>query len=284
MAKPELKDHRKFKKLVRLLNEPVAHIVGYLECMWHTGYQIGTPFLGDSTDVEAAAGYPHEPGKFTTAALEAGFIDAEDGGNYSIHDLFEHAPKYAKMRMKRKGTAPTEAHACHTTAQTCHDDGKNGTDVPHHGTDVPENGQNGHACATKPRAEILDPKAESQEPKPKPKPKAEKTEDGGDLAGNGQIRFDFKTGEWHGITNEQRAIWAKAYPAVDLEADLAKAAAWCVANPKEGTKSNYGRFLANWFSRTQDRGGNRTRDSPKGGDLGQRAANTYAAFVNRGKT
>lgn len=47
-------------------------------------------------------------------------------------------------------------------------------------------------------------------------------------------------------------LWAKAYPAIDLKTELAKAAAWLIANPKN-RKSNYARFLTSWFVRAQDR-------------------------------
>ena len=39
-------------------------------------------------------------------AAEAGFLDANDDGTYSIHDLYDHAPDYVQKRMVRKGTAP----------------------------------------------------------------------------------------------------------------------------------------------------------------------------------
>lgn len=46
--------------------------------------------------------------------------------------------------------------------------------------------------------------------------------------------------------------WRKAYPAISIETETAKAAAWLVANPKN-RKSNLARFLTNWFSRAQDK-------------------------------
>ena len=46
--------------------------------------------------------------------------------------------------------------------------------------------------------------------------------------------------------------WEKAYPAIDLRVELNKAAAWAIANPKN-RKSNWAKFLTNWFSRAQDK-------------------------------
>ena len=66
-------------------------------------------------------------------------------------------------------------------------------------------------------------------------------------------KLGFVNGKWTGITAEQREAWAAAYGAVDIEGELKKAAAWIVSNPHLAPKSQLGRFLNTWFSRTQDR-------------------------------
>jgi hypothetical protein len=60
---------------------------------------------------------------------------------------------------------------------------------------------------------------------------------------------------WSGIEDSDRDRWSKAYPALDLDRQLAAADAWLDANPKKAVKSNWARFLTNWFSRQQDQGG-----------------------------
>ncbi len=65
------------------------------------------------------------------------------------------------------------------------------------------------------------------------------------------ITFDIESGSFTGL-NGSMAVWERAYPAVNIETEIAKAAAWLVANPAN-SKSNYPRFLANWLSRAQDR-------------------------------
>jgi hypothetical protein len=65
------------------------------------------------------------------------------------------------------------------------------------------------------------------------------------------ISFDAEHGVWSGIEETDLAMWAEAYPAVDLKTTIAAAGAWLRANPKN-LKSNYRRFLANWLKRTQD--------------------------------
>jgi len=55
-----------------------------------------------------------------------------------------------------------------------------------------------------------------------------------------------------GIQAEDRKLWSEAYPALNLDQEIAKAAAWVIANPKN-KKSNWPRFLNNWLKASQDR-------------------------------
>ena len=60
---------------------------------------------------------------------------------------------------------------------------------------------------------------------------------------------------WGGITPQDRAEWAAAYPACDLDTELARATAWLRANPTKAHKSSWRKFVVGWLSRSQDRGG-----------------------------
>lgn len=70
-------------------------------------------------------------------------------------------------------------------------------------------------------------------------------------ASDNEVVFDASSGSWS-IPDLLMTQWRGAYPALSLDAELAKAAAWLVSNPKN-RKSNYGRFLTNWLSKAQDR-------------------------------
>jgi len=119
MARPELLNHRKFRRLINCLgvNGPTA--LGHLEWLWQGAYKTGDPYLGDSLDVELAAGWEGESGKLTEALLEAGgmggtgFIEPAPEGGYQIHDLLENAPSYVKdrfrKRLERSQTRPGKA-------------------------------------------------------------------------------------------------------------------------------------------------------------------------------
>jgi len=65
------------------------------------------------------------------------------------------------------------------------------------------------------------------------------------------------------VTEEQVEEWAKLYPAVDVIQELRKMKGWLDANPsKRKTKKGILRFINNWLSKEQDRGGYKARPSP----------------------
>jgi len=55
-----------------------------------------------------------------------------------------------------------------------------------------------------------------------------------------------------GITDERRQRWIRAYPGIDLDAEIARAEEWCRANPDRAPHKRIDRFLASWFSRAAD--------------------------------
>lgn len=46
--------------------------------------------------------------------------------------------------------------------------------------------------------------------------------------------------------------WTETYPAINVQAEILKAASWLMTNPKN-SKSQYARFLNNWLARAQDK-------------------------------
>ena len=69
-----------------------------------------------------------------------------------------------------------------------------------------------------------------------------------------KIIFNFEDAEFINISEKDIKIWGKAYPACDIKLELNKMVSWLTANPDK-IKSNYKRFISNWLSRTQDKGG-----------------------------
>lgn len=67
-----------------------------------------------------------------------------------------------------------------------------------------------------------------------------------------KIQFDYSLGQWNGISEDDASAWGSAYPALDIDSELFRAAEWAKANPAN-RKNNWRRFLTNWFSRAQER-------------------------------
>ena len=63
-------------------------------------------------------------------------------------------------------------------------------------------------------------------------------------------------GEVYGVPQSQVDLWQEDYPAVSVISELHKARSWLDSNPaKRKTSQGMKRFLNNWLSRAQDRGG-----------------------------
>jgi len=62
---------------------------------------------------------------------------------------------------------------------------------------------------------------------------------------------------WVGVTEADRASWRSAYPAVDIDRQLAAMHEWLRANPDKARKKRWRRFVTGWLARQQERGGDR---------------------------
>jgi hypothetical protein len=65
--------------------------------------------------------------------------------------------------------------------------------------------------------------------------------------------------EWIGITDGDRADWAEAFPAVDIDAKLKGLTLWLKANPKKAKKSRWRAWLLGRLREEQDRGGSASK-------------------------
>ncbi len=75
-----------------------------------------------------------------------------------------------------------------------------------------------------------------------------------------KIVFNFTSKLWEGIKDSDVQRWQKAYPAVNVEQQILAMGEWCISNPVKGKKSNYQRFITNWLSDKQDKGGSRPNE------------------------
>jgi len=64
------------------------------------------------------------------------------------------------------------------------------------------------------------------------------------------------TGKYHQIDDADIIKWVSLYPGIDVHQELNKMIAWCDANKsKRKTVKGVSRFIVNWLSRAQDKGG-----------------------------
>lgn len=83
----------------------------------------------------------------------------------------------------------------------------------------------------------------------------------------GKIHLNFESRKWINIKIEDKSGWLAAYPACDIDLELYKMREWLLANPDK-RKKNYRRFIVNWLTRTQDKGGSeRIKRHPGGHPL-----------------
>lgn len=90
--------------------------------------------------------------------------------------------------------------------------------------------------------------------------------------------FDFITGIFSNLESHLNR-WKEAYPAICVEAEIKKSAAWLTANPKN-RKSNYARFLNLWLSKAQDRAP-RQQQAPTAPDAATRITSAHSAGIRQ---
>jgi len=67
-----------------------------------------------------------------------------------------------------------------------------------------------------------------------------------------KITYNQEKSIFENIAENDLDLWASAYPAINLNAELNSMCAWLKANPKN-LKSNYERFIISWLKRSQDK-------------------------------
>jgi len=68
------------------------------------------------------------------------------------------------------------------------------------------------------------------------------------------IEFDFDKISFVNITDKDKQKWKEAFPACDIDIELKRMESWLYANPTK-KKKNYRRFIHNWLTKTQEKGG-----------------------------
>ena len=233
----------KFIRLMELLNTSRPMTVGILELLWHaTGEFAPQGDIGrfDNRGLAKLVGWKGKPDELVLALVEAGWLDVCAERRLIVHHWEDHSPDFVRKRLERadlpflRPITPTADNG--GQRQTTADNGGQRLPtmpLPCHAVTVPC-----HALPSRRRG------LGKMPDQPSANPKVYLDLDGD--KGWHNIRG------WQNISEEQRVLWAKAYPAVDLDVQLARAAAWCLANGARGRKKNWTAFLARWFTKAQD--------------------------------
>jgi hypothetical protein len=81
--------------------------------------------------------------------------------------------------------------------------------------------------------------------------------------------YDWNTYTFVGVQEDLLHQWSQAYPLVDVQAEIRKAAAWCRNNEsKARARKDWPRFLGNWLAKDQRdaSASGRTKREPQPGD------------------
>ena len=76
-----------------------------------------------------------------------------------------------------------------------------------------------------------------------------------------KIIFNFDNEKWENIKPGDIDQWREAYPACNVDLELKQMRQWLLSNKKKGKKKNYRRFITNWLTRSQEKGGTKGRNS-----------------------
>ena len=115
MARLDLSDHPKFKRLARAVRSRII-ATGLLEAIWQTAYMLADPYIGVAEDVAETCDwptvarlieYPGDPDVLIGLLKTCGFLDEPVPGQYVVHDLFDHAPAFVRARWVRNNPYKT---------------------------------------------------------------------------------------------------------------------------------------------------------------------------------
>jgi hypothetical protein len=223
----ELRNHPKVSAVCRTLSAEKNAIIGSLHCLWWwcMDYAMdGDISRYNAQQIADAAEWKGDATKFAKALLDAGLIDRGKDGSTSVHDWFDFCGDLIHKRLRRKEEKRQKS------ADIVR---RNPPKVRLPDPTQPDPTRPNVSCAEPGKAPALAPAVHPW------------------LIG---------IESYAGDSILQKRIWSvdkswmKAFPGVAIEEEVRKAAAWELANPKR-KKVDRIRFLHNWLSRAQDRGG-----------------------------
>ena len=283
-------NHPKIRKLARLIDMPPFAAMGLVEALTHWAFTYATDGgIGKFDDDEIAdgVGWNGEPSAMMDALYKAKLIAKHAHFRWVIHDWHEHADTATHMAMARAqrwfwdGQKPKLGNFGKAEKLAITESYEDDCAPSGYGPALPWP-QESYAEATS--LPLPSP--------PFPALPSLREGAGAPSATNGKADSPPKPPkmlpiEWSqsdgfaGITHTDRENWAAAYPACDLDRQIAAAHAWLVANPAKAKKRSYRRYITGWLARAQERGGD-TQSNRPGGDLEQKFKDEAEAFYGKG--
>jgi hypothetical protein len=277
---PTFTKHWKTKRLIRLLKDAAAPV--YVINLWAHCQVSKKPVL----DVPACAiaeicDYDGDPDAFVKALLACGFVEKQ-GDRYVVHQWadynnnlvanWDNGRRGGRPRTKAKTqpeTQPTPDESDETqgelgmTGEEPNDDSGSSRDNPNRNRVNPPETETQFGQTDR----RIEGEKEGKKNSPLPPLNGgnddENFSDSSPQTPDCRISWTPESG-WRGIDDAAKARWRAAYPACDLERQLAAMDTWLRANSKRAHKSNWERFIVNWLTKQQDRGGD-VRNAPREG-------------------
>lgn len=220
----------KFRKIARMTGLEDHVLLGYLCRIWIIADEIGHDLEGDDEDISSALS---APSALLCALCAVGWAERTSSGIY----LNSNDPNSARLEEQRAQAKRDRARRSYERRM-----GREPDESAHKSAPV---------CASAPPAsQPASLTSQQEEPHLAPtrdaKPPRSKPKD--------EIRWDHEVG-WWGITDADRKAWSIAYPACDIDRQLARADQWLRSNPAKARKELWRKFLTGWMSRSQEAGG-----------------------------
>lgn len=274
IIEPTFLTHWKTTLLKQRLQDDKAPL--YVIALW--GYcQTSRKAVLDIPHVAVASvcGYSGEAEKLISALVECRFLDRK-GDTLSVHEWNEYNGKLVsnwengRRGGRPKATGETQTQPTTNPRETQNETGltqrepKSGLANPSetHGepVDNPRETQGGFGEPTPNRLDkIRLDKSKNNSPLP---PLNGGNDDSDDSSNDSNeepepskhpVSWTPETG-WT-ETEAHITRWQEAYPACDVSRQMSAMGAWLTANPKRAHKANWERFIVNWLTKQQDRGG-----------------------------
>ena len=241
-------NHPKTRALAAALSITRRDTLGLLTLLWDfAGQYAPTGTIGRFTNrvIADAVDWTGDGDELIGHLIQTGWLDetSDQSARLVVHDWSDHCEQWVRKRLTREGLEFYDAES--TVART---------DVP-----------SGHRRNPQRPDEMvgLPSLAQPSPAKPSlPKRKIAATRNDRGPSRTVKIEWSPEVG-WSRISDADRERWKKAYPACDIDRQLAAMREWLLGNPTRAHKKLWRRFITNWMSRAQERGGDDRNGPPK---------------------